>query len=117
MLKINPVKTDTIRIDVEGPGFSGFFKGTFPVRSKPENDALLKRHMEAVPEEGESVDENLIREIYSGFSDLTSDVTDDGFEYVLRGPYSAYLAPAALQAYFEQYQRARKGNSRGPRAR
>lgn len=117
MLKVKAVTTDTIRIEVDGPGFSGFFIGEFKIRTKPENEALLQKHLNAPVEDGENADEKMLREIYTSFSDLPLEEGQDGFDYICKGPLSAYLAPAAVQAYFDQYQKARRGNSRGSRGR
>ncbi|HMN33910.1 MAG TPA: hypothetical protein PKE36_00645 [Chiayiivirga sp.] len=71
-------------------------------------------------DEGDA-DAAMVRELYDSFEGLGDDSGDlngeAAFEAVLTGPLSAYLTPAVVGAYFEQYGDARLGNSRKRRSR
>lgn len=71
-----------------------------------------RERAEAADYEGR--DEELLRQMYDhfdGFGDA------DGFAELLTGAASAYLYPAAISAYFEQFGEARRGNSGKRRSR
>lgn len=113
--KIIAKATAPIRIEIATPcGAKGHFIGHARIRSKAENKALLDRFQNWDESDGDA-DESLIRELYQGFDgigDENGELTGDAaFEAVLRGPLSAYLTPAVVAAYFEQYGDARVGNS------
>ncbi|AZF88132.1 tail assembly chaperone [Microcystis phage Me-ZS1] len=105
------VKTFDLTIRIDCPAATGTFVGVAKIKSKPENKALFER----ISNEGME-DEEVLREIYETFKGLPCDPGKE-FDYLLNGPISAYLVPAALQAYLEQYNQARVGNSRPSRAR
>lgn len=111
-LTIKSVSTFDLRINIDCPLGKGHFTGRAKIRSKPENAVLFERISSGELENDEAV----LRELYEGFSGLDCEAGKE-FEYVLSGPASAYLAPAAIQAYFEQYGQAKAGNSRPLRAR
>jgi hypothetical protein len=111
-LTIKPVATFDLRISIDCPLGKGFFTGKAKIRSKPENEALFER----IKDGDVSGDEEVLRELYEGFTGLDCE-TGKEFDYLLTGPASAYLAPAAIQAYFEQYAQAKAGNSRPSRGR
>ncbi len=103
----------TIAIPPENPQIKGYFTGHAKVRSKVENKALLDKYQDWQGE-GDS-DESLVRELYEGFDGLGDDKGNEitgeaAFDAVLKGPLSAYLTPAVVQAYYEQYGEARQGN-------
>ena len=123
MLTIKKVETTPIKIAIaippENPTIKGSFVGHAKVRSKAENKALLERFQD---HEGEGdADEALVRELYDRFEGLGNESGalegDAAFNEVLRGPLSAYLTPAVVQAYYEQYGEARQGNSGRRRTR
>lgn len=122
-LKITAPETAPIRIAIaippENPTIKGHFIGRAKLRSKVANKELLER-LQDFDGDGDA-DEALVRELYDGFDGLGDDsgelTGEAAFEAVLRGPLSAYLTPAVVQAYFEQYGEARRGNSGKRRSR
>ena len=120
-LKIKPIKTAPLPIRISAPpGPNPIVEGTFIghaiIRTKPENKALLDRI-----DASDMGDDEVMRLLYTGFDDLENDngkcSGEEAFREVLEGEMSAYLAPAAIQAYYTQYGEARVGNSRGRRGR
>lgn len=114
-----PIKI-TIAIPPENPSMRGHFIGNAKLRSKVENKALLEKYQD-YDGEGDA-DEAMVRELYDGFTglgDAEGNALDGeaAFDAVLRGPLSAYLTPAVVQAYYEQYGEARQGNSAKRRSR
>lgn len=110
----------TIAIPPENPTIKGYFTGHARVRSKADNKALLEKFADWAGE-GDA-DEALVRELYDSFSGLGDDAGNEltgeaAFDAVLRGPLSAYLTPAVVQAYYEQYGEARQGNFARRRSR
>ncbi len=121
--KIVTKATGPIRIDIaippEKPEIKGHFIGHAKIRSKADNKALLEKYSDW---DGEGdADEAMVRELYDSFEGLGDDTGDlkgeAAFAAVLSGPLSAYLTPAVVGAYFEQYGDARMGNSRKRRSR
>lgn len=113
-----PIKI-SVAIPPENPQIKGSFIGHARVRTKGENKALLQRFD---PYEGEGdADEVLIRELYERFEGIANEdgelTGDAAFKELLTGPLSAYLVPAVIQAYYEQYGEARQGNSKRSRGR
>ncbi len=122
-LKLAIVATAPIRIGIsippENPTIKGHFIGHAKLRSKVENKELLEKFGDW---EGEGdADAALVRELYEGFEGLGDDTGElkgeAAFTAVLTGPLSSYLTPAVVQAYFEQYGEARRGNSGKRRSR
>lgn len=123
-LKLSLIKTAPLRIDIaippENPSIKGHFIGHAKVRTKAENKALLDQFQEW---DGEGdADSALVRELFEGFDGLGdangADLTGEAaFDAVLTGPLSSYLTPAVVQAYFDQYGEARRGNSGKRRSR
>lgn len=106
-----------VAIPPENPQIKGYFVGRAKIRSKAENKALFERI-----DSGElSDDEALVRELYEGFDGLANEqgpcVGEAAFQELLTGHLSAYLVPAVIQAYYEQYGEARQGNSKRSRGR
>lgn len=106
-----------VAIPPENPQVKGYFVGQAKIRTKAENKALFERI-----EAGElSDDEALVRELYASFDGLGNDkgecVGEAAFTELLTGSLSAYLVPAVIQAYYEQYGEARQGNSKRSRGR
>jgi len=120
-LNLKPVTTAPLKIDIAIPGGArGHFIGHARVRSKADNKALVERYRD-FQVEGDP-DEGFVRELYDSFTGLGdadgNDLTGDAaFEAVLKGPFSAFLTPAVVQAYFAQYGEARLGNSGKPHLR
>lgn len=122
-LKIALAKTAPIRISIaippENPTVKGHFIGHAKLRSKVENKELLERFQD-FDGEGDA-DTELVRELYERFEGLGDEtgelIGEAAFDAVLKGPLSAYLTPAVVQAYFEQYGEARRGNSGKRRSR
>lgn len=108
-----------IAIPPENPQIKGAFTAYAKVRSKAENKAMLERFSNY---EGEGDgDEALVRELFDRFEGLGNEngplEGDAAFAEVLSGSLSAYLVPAVIQAYYEQYGEARVGNSKRSRVR
>ena len=118
---LKPVTTVPLKIEIAIPGGArGHFIGNARVRSKADNKALVERYRD-FQGEGDP-DEGFVRELYDSFTGLGdadgNELTGDAaFEAVLKGPFSAFLTPAVVQAYFAQYGEARMGNSGNPRSR
>lgn len=105
-------RTTPITITIDCPRAKGSFKGLAIIRSKPENKALLERI-----DKGEFEDDAaIVKELYESFEGLPCDAGKE-FECVLEGPASAYLTPAVIQAYYEQYGEGRVKNSKPSRGR
>lgn len=105
-------KTTAITIHIDCPRAKGSFKGLAMIRSKPENKALLERI-----DKGEFEDDSaIVRELYEGFEGLPCEAGEE-FRTILEGPASAYLTPAVIQAYYEQYGEGRVKNSKPSRGR
>ena len=124
LIATKPIGTIPLKINIaippENPTIKGHFTGHARVRSKKENKALLEKFQDFTGD-GDS-DEELVRELYEGFSGLGDDAGQEltgeaAFDAVLKGPLSAYLMPAVVQAYYEQYGEARLGNSGRRRSR
>lgn len=103
----------TIAIPPENPTIKGYFIGHAKLRSKAQNKDLLEKFQDYAGD-GDN-DEALVRELYDRFEGLGDEEGNDltgeaAFDAVLRGPLSAYLTPAVVQAYYEQYGEARQGN-------
>lgn len=110
-IKITEAKTHPIRVDIQTSVASGYFTGHARVMSKVAFNALLEEVKDGGYEDRE---EELLRQLYDrfdGFGDT------DGFAELLTGTASAYLYPAAISAYFEQFGEARRGNSGKRRSR
>ncbi|GMU44168.1 MAG: hypothetical protein IT479_06995 [Xanthomonadales bacterium] len=113
-----PIKI-SIAIPPENPQVKGSFIAHAKVRSKAENKAMLEKYSNW---EGEGDgDEAMVRELFDRFEGLGNEEGplegDAAFAEVLTGSLSAYLVPAVIQAYYEQYGEARQGNSRRLRGR
>lgn len=120
-----PKKVDTapikisIAIPPENPQIKGSFTGHAKLRSKAENKALLERFTNY---EGDGdADSEMVRELYASFEGLGNEAGplegEAAFTELLTGSLSAYLVPAVVQAYYEQYGEARQGNSKRSRGR
>ena len=110
-LILNKITTFPLTVKIDCPAAQGEFTARAKIKTKPENKALLDRI-----EAGEMADDaDLVRELFDGFEGLPCDAGQE-FSFVLEGPLSAYLVPALIQAYYEQYGSARVGNSK-PRSR
>lgn len=106
-LVINSITSFPMTVRMDCPAVKGQFIANAKIKSKPENKAILDRI-----DSGELADDaDLIRELFEGFEGLPVEA-DKAFDYVLNGPISAYLVPALIQAYYEQYGQARVGNSK-----
>ncbi len=108
----------TVAVPPENPQVKGYFTGKAIIRTKQANNDLFDRIEESTVED----DEAFVRELYTGFTGLgnaNGPVVGDeeSFQEVLTGPLSAYLVPAVIQAYYEQYGEARKGNFQKSRRR
>lgn len=120
-LSLKPVTTAPLMIEIAIPGgVRGHFIGHARVRSKADNKALLERYSD-FQGEGDP-DEGFVRDLYDSFIGLGDEngqelTGEAAFDAVLKGPLSAYLTPAVVQAYFEQYGEARTGNSGKRRSR
>ena len=122
-LKLVAKTTTPIRIDIaippENPEIKGHFTGHARIRSKADNKALLEKYIDW---DGDGdADAALVAEMYESFEGLGDDAGDlkgeAAFNAVVNGPLSAYLVPAVVGAYFEQYGEARQGNSKRRRLR
>jgi hypothetical protein len=106
----------TIAIPPENPKIKGYFTGHAILRSKVENKELFDRI-----DAGEVEDEQLVRECYESFDGLGNAAGycegEAAFVEILTGPNSAYLTPAVIQAYYEQYGEARQKNFKRSRGR
>ena len=104
--------TAALDITIDCPRAKGTFKGNAILRTKPENKALLDRI-----DKGEFADdEAIVRELYQSFEGLPCESGQE-FDFVLKGEASAYLTPAVIQAYYEQYGEGRVKNSKPSRGR
>jgi hypothetical protein len=110
-LQLKEATTFELSIKIDCPVASGSFTADAKVRTKPEFKALLDR-----VQADELTDEQVVRELVTGFKGLPCEAGKE-FEFVLTGPASAYLIPAVIQAYFEQFGEARTGNSKRSRGR
>lgn len=120
-----PKKIDTaplkisIAIPAENPTIKGTFIANARLRSKAENKALLEKYSNW-DGEGDG-DEAMVRELFESFEGLGNDdgplLGEAAFLEVLRGRLSAFLVPAVIQAYYEQYGEARQGNFKRLRGR
>lgn len=106
----------TVAIPPENPKIKGYFTGRAILRSKVENKELFDRI-----DAGDVEDDQLLHELYEGFDGLANEAGycegEAAFVEILTGPNSAYLTPAAIQAYYTQYGEARQGNSKRLRGR
>lgn len=106
----------SIAIPPENPKIKGYFTGHAILRSKVENKELFDRI-----DSGEIEDDQLLHELYTGFDGLANAAGycegEAAFVEILTGPNSAYLTPAAIQAYYTQYGEARQGNFKRSRGR
>lgn len=106
----------SIAIPPENPKIKGYFMGHAILRSKVENKELFDRI-----DSGEIEDDQLLHELYTGFDGLANEAGycegEAAFVEILTGPNSAYLTPAAIQAYYTQYGEARQGNFKRSRGR
>ena len=110
----------TVAIPPENPQIKGYFTGHAIIRSKAENKELLDKFVDY--DGTGDADEELLRAVYDKFTGLGNEAGeplegDAAWEAVINGPLSAYLMPAAIQAYYEQYGEARRGNSGKRRSR
>lgn len=110
-LTINDVKTHPLKIDINTSVAKGYFTGHAIVRPKDEVEGIRQAVMDG---EYEDREEELLRDMFESFDGFGE---ADGFEEILKGKASAYLTPAAISAYFEQFGEARKGNSKKRRSR
>ena len=110
-IQITSVKTYPVRVDIKSPVATGYFTGQAKVRSKTEFEALRQA---VVDGEYDGRDEDALREMYERFDGFGD---SDGFAELLTGEASAYLYPAAINAYFEHFGEARRGNSGKRRSR
>lgn len=105
-------ETAALDINIDCPRAKGSFKGHAILRTKPENKTLLDRI-----DKGDFPDEAaIVRELYKGFDGLPCESGQE-FEFILEGAASAYLTPAVIQAYYEQYGEGRVKNSKPSRGR
>ncbi len=110
-INITEAKTHPIRVDIQTSAASGYFTGHAKVYSKAQFADLLKEMQDGGYEDRE---EELLRHLYDRFDGFGE---GDGFAELLTGKASAYLYPAAISAYFEQFGEARRGNSAKRRSR
>lgn len=111
-LTIIETRTAPLTIAVDCARAKGSFKGFAVLRTKPENKALLERI-----DKGEFEDDAaIVHELFEGFEGLPCDAGKE-FEFILEGPASAFLTPAVIQAYYEQYGEAKQKNLRPSRGR
>jgi hypothetical protein len=113
------IQTAAIKIQVaippEKPTIQGFITGHAIIRTRPEQQALLEK-----VDAGEfETEEEVLREMYSGFDGLGNEANgdqaltgEDAWNELLTGPLSGYLPTAAIQAYYGQYGDARRKNSK-----
>lgn len=114
-LTIKKIETAPLKITVaippENPQIKGYFIGHAIIRTKDGNKQLGDR-IDAG--DFSDNDEALLRELYVGFDGLANAAGactgDAAFKEILTGEASAYLIPAALQGYYDQYGLARQGN-------
>ncbi len=98
-----------LAIPPENPEISGHITVDFRVRSKADVAQLAERGLP---------DEEYIPEIVAAVHGLGNPETDEelsgaaALDEVLTGHYSMYLVPAIVSSYFEQFNEARRGNSR-----
>ncbi len=110
-ITITEAKTHPIRVDVQTSVAKGYFTGHAKILTK----AAFAELVEEVKDGGyEGRDEELLRLMYERFEGFGD---SDGFAELLTGHASAYLYPAAITAYFEQFGEARRGNSQRRRSR
>lgn len=110
------VETFSRKIDIaippENPMIRGHIDVDYFIRSKPEVKELSELGLS---------DEEYLPRIAKDIRGLGGDKPEDAlageaaFTEVLAGPYSMYLVPAIVGAYFDQYGEARRGNSRARR--
>lgn len=105
-LQVKEITTLPLQIRLSNAALSGYITGHARVRSKAEIKALGER-LDAG--EFEDSDDALLRELYESFEGLP-DASDGGFPFMAQSKWSAYLGQAAVQAYFEHYGEARRGN-------
>ena len=110
-ITINDVKTHPLRIDVNTSVAKGYFTGHAIVRPKAEVEEVRYQVVEGEYADREDELLRFMYESFDGFGDA------DAFNEILNGKASAYLTPAAIGAYFEQFGEARKGNSKKRRSR
>ncbi len=107
----NAITTFPLTVKIDCPAAKGDFIAHAKIKTKPENKALLDRI-----DAGDMADDaDLVRELFDKFEGLPC-AEGQEFSYVLEGPLSAYLVPALIQSYYQQYGEARVGNSK-PRSR
>lgn len=106
--------TIAIAIPPENPEIKGSFTAHAVIRSKPENTKFFDE-----VNDGKYDDEQIIRALFTGFDGIENEsgpcTGEAAFEEVLRGDLSAWLTPAAIEAYYAQYGEARRKNSKRSR--
>ena len=111
-LTVKSITSFDLTVKINCAAANGQFIGKAKIKTKPENKALFEK-----VEAGEIEDDaELIRDLFEGFEGLPCEKGQE-FQYVTEGPISAYLVPALIQAYFQQYAEARQGNSKARRGR
>lgn len=111
-LVVREVSTIQIKVEFNNEALKGFITADAVVLSKPEIKDLMARVDNGEIED----DEELIRQLYTGFHGLPVE-GDEAWDFVLRGKHSNYIMPALVHRYFEHYGEARKGNWHGRRAK
>jgi hypothetical protein len=128
-----------IGIPPEKPTITGWFTGVANILPKPfikqlfdliaddelhefiRADDNYKHLHDRIDKQDISREELLLRIIYQGFDGIGNEKVlfegEDAWNAVLSGEFSAYLTPAAMQRYYEQYGEAQKGNSKKSRKR
>ena len=122
-IRFNIVPTDTdtfdvhLRIPPENPRMRGFITVTAKVRSKAELKAFGER-IDAGEYDG---DIEALRDMFTEIKGLGTDAGpiegEAVWEFLQTSKAGSYIVPALIEAYFQQYQQARQGNSQRRRSR
>jgi len=107
----------SIAIPPEKPVIQGMFIAHAFARTKEENKVLFDR-----VDAGELTEDiDILKSLFQGFDGIGNEKGycegEAAFVEIATGPNSAYLVPACIQAYYEQYGEAKQGNLRGRRGR
>ncbi len=115
------VTTDEFKIHLAIPPENPTMRGYITVRANVRSKAALKDLANAVQDDEYEDDIAVLKDMYAGIEGLGNEdgpLTGEAvWDFLINDPTGAYIVPALIEAYFDQYQQARRGNSKRRRSR
>lgn len=118
---VKPIDVDEFKVHLAIPPENPTMRGFITVKAKVRSKKELKEFGEAIQDDAYEDDIAVLKDMFVDIDGIGNDagaVTGDAvWEFLKVDKIGAYIVPALIEAYFAQYQSARRGNLKGRRSR